>query len=246
MALTDVANFVIETLIPDGETARLIFRRFEGRALSKAAQSGKPLPTSAITTVVLRVNPQQMDWNSARVTTKTATNAPERFIINDWGLDLTILRISGVTGNLLPDTILNNFDPAKNIIEDVVSKIDPTNKGIQKYKTFTDTVGAYAGKTLIGSLDYFELLNMSNKYRSFKALERMYQIADFDLDVITLEFGENILRGYFTEFNFTVTAMSPWNWSYNIGFVQVNDLSEAANREDDAFPDSSDPRMSET
>ena len=74
----------------------------------------------------------------------------------------------------------------------------------------------------------------------------MYQLSDFDMDVITLEFSDVIYRGYFTEFNFAVTADSPWNWSYNIGFVKVNDLSEASSREDGSFPDSSDSRMDDS
>jgi hypothetical protein len=81
---------------------------------------------------------------------------------------------------------------------------------------------------------------MSKKYRTFKKLQKLFDMFDADKDVVTLEMGEIVYRGYFTEFRFSVSKDSPWNWSYSMGFVVLNDLSEKTKRNDDVYPDSDD------
>ena len=243
MPLPGIASFVIGQLLPEPQTERLIFRRFNGQALAKAAESNGSITAKDVVTVALQINPQEIGFDSQKVVTKIPTNAPGRFIIWDWGNDLTVLNIRGSTGQLMPTAITSGFDPAKGFIDSVVQQIDPTNStatGVGAYKGITGAIATYGQKILQGSLTYYEQLELSAKYRTFRRLkEEVYDQFDADMDVLTLEMGKYVYRGYFTNFRFTVTKESPWNWTYEIGFVVINDLSQKIRKEDPSFNDSS-------
>jgi hypothetical protein len=86
------------------------------------------------------------------------------------------------------------------------------------------------------SSSYYEILQMSPKYGTFKKLEKMFDLQDADSDILTLEFGDMATyRGFFEEFTFEVSAESPWNWTYNIVYVILADLSEKVRRWDRQF-----------
>lgn len=239
MPLPGIANFAVNQFLPEPQTERLIFRRFNGEALAKAAASNGSITSKDVTTVALQVNPQELGFDSQKIITKIPTNAPGRFIVFDWGNDLTVLNIRGSTGQLMPTAITSGFDPAKGFIDDVVQQLDPTNSstpGVGAYKGVMGTVASFGQKVLQGSLSYFEQLELSAKYRTFRKLkEDVYDKFDADMDVLTLEMGTYVYRGYFTNFRFTVTKESPWNWTYEIGFVVINDLSQKMRKEDEAF-----------
>lgn len=222
MALSGIANFAANQLLPDPQTERLIFRRFNGDALSKAAESNGSITSKDVTTVALQVNPQELGYDSQKIINKLPTNAPGRFVVFDWGNDLSVLSIRGSTGQLLPTALMSGQDPAINFVENVVQALNPTTES----------------KTLIGTLPYFDILDLSPKYRTFRRLkEEIYDRFDADMDVLTLEMGAYVYRGYFTSFRFTVTKDSPWNWTYEIGFVVINDLSQKIRKEDETIND---------
>jgi hypothetical protein len=241
MPLSGIANFAIGQFLPEPQTERLIFRRFNGEALARAAASNGSITTKDVTTVALQVNPQEIGFDSQKIINKIPTNAPGRFIVNDWGNDLTVLNIRGSTGQLMPTAITAGFDPAKGFIDDVVQQLDPTNStatGVGAYKSVTGALASYGQKVLQGGLSYFEQLELSAKYRTFRRLkEEIYDRFDAAMDVLTLEMGQYVYRGYFTNFRFTVTKESPWNWTYEIGFVVINDLSQKIRKEDASFND---------
>ena len=87
----------------------------------------------------------------------------------------------------------------------------------------------------MGNLTYYELLEMSPKYRTFRKLHEMYRKFDADKDVLTLEIGDTVYRGYFVSFSFTQTADNPWNWKYAINFVSLADLTANEVRGDDTY-----------
>jgi len=236
MAISGVASFVVDQLLPDAQTERITFRKFDGAKLATAAEQGTELKSEDIKTIVLRVNPQELTWNKTKIINKIATNAPGRLIVVDWGHDLDVLGITGVTGNLLPTVFTSGFSPMKGFMEGVVAKIDPTNSfGVSTgaINRGFNTVDVWGAKILRNSMTYFELLDLSKKYKTFVKLRTVYDEFDADMDVLTLELGSFIYRGYFTEFRFSITSDSPWNWGYSIGFVVIQDLSKPLRREDD-------------
>ena len=88
----------------------------------------------------------------------------------------------------------------------------------------------------LGTMSYFDQLEMSPKYRTFRKLkEEVYEPFDADQDILTLEMGSYVYRGYFTNFRFSIVKDSPGNWSYEIGFVIINDLSAKLQRGDEAY-----------
>jgi len=86
---------------------------------------------------------------------------------------------------------------------------------------------------LLGTLTYHELLDMSPKFRVFDKLYRMYKSFDADADVLTLEMGARVFRGYFMDFSYTQLAAEPWNWKYSIVFISQQELSESIRRDDE-------------
>lgn len=239
----DVLNRVVDTLTPKGETTRLTFRRFKGAALAKAAAEGSDIKDSDVDTIVLNVNPQNINYAERKIIQKIPTNAPGRFIVFDWGSELIMLTIQGSTGNLLPDVITAGLstEPLTSIASEMASLTGNLEQTLQQTSNMKvpATASAIMQNLAFGSLSYMELLNMSPKYRTFERLRTMYHQFDADSDVLTLEMGNTVYRGFLEDFNFDISADSPWNWKYSIVFVEMENLSEFLNKNDATHGDNS-------
>lgn len=241
--MSTIGNIVkasIDLLTPDNKADRITFNKFDGRALASAAELG----TSAskikpVTTIILKVNPDELSYNRPKVIQKVQTSAPSRFVIFDWGTDLLTIGISGNTGNMLPGIIKSGFDPLTGFVRDVAQKIDPyvaSQAFTGKLNPSSDEATALAQKVMLDSMSYMELLSMSPKYQTFLKLQTLYDTFDADMDILTMEVGDIIYRGYFFDFSFTQTAINPWNWKYNLTFMALDDLSAFTRRNDDEQP----------
>jgi hypothetical protein len=234
----------IDLLTPDSQSEKLIFRRFSGDDLQKAVINQGTIPASKIQKVVLKVNPQNIQFGKQKVIQKVQTASPNRFIVFDWGHELTVLTIEGATGNLLPESVIKGgLDPIGNAVMDTLAWAPEAQSNLRQSQSWQTVqqvgsqINALANSALFGNLTYSELLEMSPKYKTFLKLENMYNLADADDDIITLELGEQIFRGFFQEFNFAVTADSPWNWKYTITFVILAEISQAISKSDPTFKD---------
>jgi hypothetical protein len=230
------------SLLSEGQTEKLVFRRFPGNKLRKAVENNASIKLDDVQTVILRVNPEQLGFSKRKVIQKVQTSAPGRFIVFDWGSELTVLSITGNTGNLLPDSITSGTNPLNNIIQNTAGLLDrdAADKAGQTLVRGNNMLGggisAGLQNIMLRKMTYFELLEMSPKYKTFKDLEEMFDLADTDQDVLTLEIGSDaIYRGFFEDFSFTVVAENPWNWKYNVTFVLLADLSTPIRRFDDQF-----------
>jgi len=160
----------------------------------------------------------------------------------DWGHELTVLGIDGVTGNLLPDSLTKGvFDPVADATMDVLSWSPGTqadvrgSAGWKAIKGVGNAVNTQFNDLMLGTLKYSELLDLSPKYKTFRRLESIYDQSDADNDIITLELSETIYRGFFEDFNFSVTADNPWNWSYSLTYVILENISESISKHDAQF-----------
>lgn len=229
----NIAKRAASTLLDGGQTSRLTFRKFDGTALATAAEKGTDVPNSAITTVVLNINPEEIRYSEPKITQKIQTAAPGRFIVFDWGTDLLSMTIAGNTGNLLPGIIQDGFNPIKGITDQIAEKIKPgSTSGVSEV---FGAITPYAQNIMMKGMTYNELLELSPKYRTFTRLRQMYQTFDADYDVLTLEAGDVVYRGYFMDFEFTQNANTPWNWKYTINFISLTNLSDSIRRGDDTF-----------
>ena len=66
-------------------------------------------------------------------------------------------------------------------------------------------------------------------------LRKLYQTFDADFDVLTLDIGDEVHRGYFMDFSFSVTADNPWNWKYSINFISLVNLNDPTPRGSEEF-----------
>lgn len=238
-----IGNVVERMLIPDGNSERMIFRRFPGYVLKKAAKGQTSIDTSKVDTVILNINPAQIAFSKRKVIQKVQTSAPGRFIVFDWGSELTVMSMSGNTGNLLPDSVTNGVNPLGGMLSDLAGIVPSDTFDNDTVKALTqsgaaDKTAAVVQNSLMSNLGYFELIEMSPKFKTFKKLEKMYDIADADNDVLTLEVGsDDVYRGFFEDFSFEVTAESPWNWKYSITFIILADLNATITRWDEQYND---------
>lgn len=229
---------ILDNLTPEGETERIIFRRFDGRALARAAENNTELAADDTETIVLKINPTEITYNEPKIIQKVQTSVPGRFVVFDWGTDLLALTIVGNTGNLLPATLQAQSNILAGTMADIAEKIKSTNSNSSASQTVGTAIQNAAGfvqNAFINTMTYTELLNLSPKYRIFENLRKLYQTFDADMDILTLELGETVYRGYFADFSFTQTAENPWNWKYNMTFVVIYNLSNAVRRGDDGF-----------
>jgi hypothetical protein len=230
----DLAKSAFDFLTPDNQTERLTFRRFKGKALAKAAETGRNIASKDVDLVVLKLNPQEISYDQPKIISKVQTSAPGQFVVFDWGTDLLSMNISGNTGNLFPGIAESGgWNPLNKLNENVAHVIAPN------ISAKLGNVDAEVQNILLGSLTYSELLEMSPKFRTFRRLQNMYEIFDADLDVLTLEVGKDVYRGYFTSFAFSQTAENPWNWKYSISFIALTNLVDGKRRGDDDFPEDS-------
>lgn len=235
----DVLNRVVDVLTPAGQTTRLTFRRFKGDALATAAANNTEIPESGIDTVVLNVNPSQISFAERKLVQKVPTSSPNRFIIFDWGSELIMLTIQGNTGNLLPDAITAGLsvEPIMEPMLEIAKAMGHTDDALQAASNtkIPATASAIIQNLTFGGMSYFEVLNMSPKFKTFEKLRSIYHLFDADVDVLTLEMGNTVYRGFFEEFTFDITAESPWNWKYTINFVEMENLSEFVNKNDSNY-----------
>jgi hypothetical protein len=235
------AKKLLDIFSPDGQVERLVFKRFPGDVLQQAAISGDPVEDSKIQTVRLMINPASVRFDKRKINQKVQTSSPGRFVIFDWGHDLTVLDIQGNTGNLLPDAVTQGIgDPVSKALVSAVSWSPNTADALTGSDGWKSAQNVFSeidsfNTMLMGNLTYTELLEMSPKYRRFKQLEALYQAADADNDIITLEMSRNVFRGYFEGFSFSIDADSPWNWKYSINFVVLQDLASEVFKDDPTY-----------
>lgn len=235
------AKKALDFLTPEKSPDLFVFTKFNGSALADAIESGDiaNLKSSDIEQVTLKINPSQITYSIPKITQKVQTANPGRFIVYDWGTDLLTMNISGNTGNMLPNSMRSSYNPLEETINNLVEgsgavnidfpKLNP--KIINTAGTATSIIQDVMQKTMT----YFEMLEMSPKYRTFRKLQKIYTVFDADLDVLTLETGSTVYRGFFESFDFSIIAESPWNWKYNMTFVALTDLAEATRRGDSSF-----------
>lgn len=233
----NVVNKILDALTPDNQVEYLKFTKIKGSAFQRVMSGGGELGKNDLVWVKLKVNPQTIRYKQPKIISKVQTSAPGRFTVFDWGNELLQITIDGCTGNLLPNEIINGFNPVKSLTSDLafIDSDAAAEAGAAVQKNFTGDFGAIAQNIMIGSMTYYELLDMSPKYRTFKKLQELYRTADADQDILTLETGETIHRGYFVDFSFDQTAESPWNWKYSITFTSLNDLTSFFSRSDSEY-----------
>jgi len=238
------AKKFVDFLTPDAQAEKLIFKRYPGHILHAAANGSGIVDEKKIEKIILKINPRSINFGKRKVIQKVQTSAPDRFIVFDWGHELTILSIEGVTGNLLPDSITKGvLDPVSDAVMEVASWSPGAEQNIRENESWksAQNVGSHINsmfnKLTFGTLTYSELLDLSPKYKTFRRLEKLYDDSDADDDIITLELGNVIYRGFFEEFNFSVTADSPWNWVYSLVFVILSNLTEKVKKLDPKHKD---------
>lgn len=241
-----IGSFIADQLLPEGITEKLTFKKFDGVALAKAASEGKELESRYITRVALYVNPQEINTDSKKLTSRIPTNAPNRFIVLDWGNDLKTLRITGRTGNMMPDIIKNSTkDMGRtkySLSNPLGSASNALNDGSRMALDYiipagNDTSGSR--RMIYAGLSYFDLIELSPKYRAFKRLQKdIYENFDADIDILTLEMGPWIYRGHFEDFSFTIAADMPWEWKYSMTYVVLDDVTSSVLAIDKTYNDS--------
>ena len=171
-------NKLSDILSGRDETERLIFRRFKGDKILEILKTGRNIvqdEKDLVDKVVLRVNPVEISFTKKKIIQKIPTSAPGRFIVFDWGSELTILGIKGNTGNLLPEFITDGGpNPLfTGVLEDTLGVVDPNAAAQVTSKQFKKTVGLVSSalqNVALNSMTYMELLNASPKYKTFKKL----------------------------------------------------------------------------
>lgn len=234
----NIAKNALGAITPDGVTERIKFTRFSGDALEKAIVSDSDKVSSE--SVTLKVNPQSLTFTQRKIIQKIQTSSPNRFVVFDWGHELTVSQIEGMTGNLIPETLYHSgLDAASNILlEGAALTQDKSVADADTLRSISSVKGeVYAFQHLLaGAMTYTEILDMSPKYRRFRQLEALYRNSDADNDVITMEVGEEIYRGYFEEFSFIVSADSPWNWNYSLVFIILANLTALGDPNKSNYP----------
>lgn len=212
-------------LTPPSQTERITFRRFDGYALAEASENDTEISSDDVWTIKLKVNPEEIAYSKPKITQKVQTAHPKRFVVFEWGTDLTVINLAGNTGNMVPSSNPSSEDIFENDITIAAGNLAGGSAGGAAVSGIGSVLSELQ-EAALGVMSYFEILEMSPKYRLFKDLQDMYETFDADSDILTMEMGNFIYRGYFSNFNFTQNANNPWNWKYNIEFIVLDNLSQ--------------------
>ena len=235
----NVFSKVMDLVVPDEQPSKLTFTKYDGNELLQLAKGeiANFSPTGKIS-VVLNVNPESMDHTEPKIIQKVQTVSPGNFIIFDWGTDLEGLVMSGNTGQLIPPEIVESFNVTGGKIGDILNTINPgilTSKAGQSINSVTTFIGQYTGDIMFGSMTYDEIIELSPKYRAFLDLISLYRTFDANKDILIMELGNSVYRGYLTDFSFTHEAKSPWNYKYKLSFVVLQNLTDSIRKDDKQY-----------
>jgi hypothetical protein len=247
----NIASKIADAITPDNQIEYITFKKIKGSAIKDRIAGGQEaFAKGDVTQLKLKINPQSIKYKQKKIISTVQTNSPNRFVIFDWGNDLLQITIDGCTGNLLPAEITSGFNPVKSAMNDL-SMIDSDfgndaanfmNNGADNSLVAGATgmfgVGNIAPvlqNMMIGTQTYYQLLEQSPKYRIFQELYSLYRESDIDKDIVILETGNAVYRGFFVDFSFDQTAESPWNWKYSITFSSLQNLNDFYQRYDSKY-----------
>lgn len=236
----ELAHTFQDLLTPEEKTSKLTFTKYNGDAILKYIKKEiSSISKNDKIVVTLLLNPEAIEYSEPKRTEIVQTSQPGRFVIFDWGTQLLSLTIRGNTGNLLPESITNRFDITKNTAFDAISRITGTQSDLMSQmtsvKNVTDEMSSFLSRAMVGTMTYDEIIAMSSKYKVFQDLRNMYKTFDGDKDIIIMELGMNVYRGFFSDFSFTVEANNPWNYKYSLSFIVLDTLSAFTGREDEDY-----------
>lgn len=232
----NVFSKVMDLVVPDEQPSKLTFTKYDGNELLQLAKGEiTAFSASGRISVVLNTNPEALDYAEPKLVQKIQTLCPGSFVIFDWGTDLQSLNMSGNTGQLIPPEIVESFNVTGGKIGDILNTINPgilASKAGQTITGITTGIGQYTGDVMFGSMTYDELIELSPKYRTFLDLISLYRTFDADRDILIMELGNSIYRGYLVDFSFTHTAATPWNYKYKLSFMSLQNLTDSIRKDD--------------
>lgn len=184
-------------------------------------------------TYSMPINPTSVRISADRITQKILTNAPNRFVQLDWGLDTPTVTTQGVTGRLLP-------------------RMDVVSRFLQQQLGYTQAdVDKMSATEMLSNISYFDILALPNdlftapagvgtevlqnqsaslrstsRFLALQELEQLHREFNSNNDILLLCIGGRYrFRGSLTHFEYSIQVEHTWNWPYNWTFIVLENLS---------------------
>lgn len=120
--------------------------------------------------------------------------------------------------------LTTNYDDIQKEIDTKKSALNALREGTKTTATIT-SLGfgeKYIVDNVLTDLSHTEILNMSPKFKLFKALQQFYDDSQTATELIRVVYRDNIYDGYFDSFSFTDSAKDSWNWKYSLAFTVLS------------------------
>jgi len=227
-----------------GSHEAIIFRKFRKEAVAELTvdQIRSAVPATAglgtgekivlgpdLNAVELLINPYEVTFATPKEVQKTRTLSRGRYVVQDWGPDLTTVSLKMQTGNMLPyrsaplpaPIVPAPFTGGINAFQSVPQVV---NFDTQGYLNLNASGTPEVTTGLAGGYPYTGLLLASPRFLTFLEFYILYHEFDANNDILLMTFSRGIFRGYLTNWTFTVDANNPWNWKFGADFVVVQGL----------------------
>jgi hypothetical protein len=172
--------------------------------------------------VFLPVNPYSVTFRTGRVVNEMQTARMGRFVLLDWGVEMTDMTIESQTGRILPfDEVFKDIGRFEDLtyIDLVSHPIMRSEVGLPMDKPLEERVRDLLDRLRDVSDDSSDIGEFSKyRYLLVKALEHVYRSFNANSEIMCVEWMRRRYFGVISEFSYEISVLSLWNIKFSFRF----------------------------
>jgi hypothetical protein len=172
--------------------------------------------------VFLPINPYSVTFRTGRVVNEMQTTRMGRFVLLDWGVEMTDMTIESQTGRILPfNEVFKDIGRFEDLtyIDLVSHPIMKSEKSLPLDLPLERRVEELLSRLRDVSDDSSDIEEFSKyRYLLVKALEHVYRNFNANNEIMCMEWMKRRFFGVIAEFSYEISVLSLWNIKFSFRF----------------------------
>jgi len=172
--------------------------------------------------VFLPINPYSVTFRTGRVVNEMQTTRMGRFVLLDWGVEMTDMTIESQTGRILPfNEVFKDIGRFEDLtyIDLVSHPIMRSEKSLPLDLPLERRVEELLSRLRDVSDDSSDIEEFSKyRYLLVKALEHVYRSFNANNEIMCMEWMKRRYFGVIAEFSYEISVLSLWNIKFSFRF----------------------------
>jgi hypothetical protein len=172
--------------------------------------------------VFLPINPYSVTFRTGRVVNEMQTTRMGRFVLLDWGVEMTDMTIESQTGRILPfNEVFKDIGRFEDLtyIDLVSHPIMKSEKSLPLDLPLERRVEELLSRLRDVSDDSSDIEEFSKyRYLLVKALEHVYRNFNANNEIMCMEWMKRRYFGVIAEFSYEISVLSLWNIKFSFRF----------------------------